>query len=84
MSSRHSARIIIESSKAPLLLRVLSPEAQEEISERSSARLRAEEGILEVQIEARDLVSLRAAFNTWGRLLKVSLQLLEEEWGNDF
>ncbi|MDI3502746.1 MAG: Transcription factor Pcc1 [Archaeoglobi archaeon] len=78
-SYRHSARIIIESSKAPLLLRALSPEAQEEISERSSVRLRAKEEVLELQIDARDLTSLRAAFNTWGRLLKVSLQLFEEE-----
>jgi len=78
-SYRHSAKIVIESSKAPLLMRVLSPEAQEEISERSSVRLRATDEILELQIEARDLTSLRAALNTWGRLMKVSLQIFEEE-----
>jgi len=77
-SYQHSAEIRVRSPKAELLHRALLPELQDEISTRSSVELSYSGEELAVLIRARDLVSLRASFNAWGRLLNIALRILEQ------
>ncbi len=50
----------------------LGPELQATPSERSRIRLGEEGGRLKLFIEAEDVISLRAALNTWLRLIKIA------------
>jgi KEOPS complex subunit Pcc1 len=74
----HSAEIEVETPNAERVYWILHPEVNEEISERSTVELFYEGNKLRILIKSRDLVSLRASFNTWGRLLNIALQILEE------
>ncbi len=55
----------------------LEPELQASPSERSKIELKEEEGQLKLFIEAEDIVSLRAALNTWLRLIKITEEMLD-------
>ncbi len=59
------SRIIYES---------LLPELEEEY-QRTRSTLRLEQDILILNVEASDLVSMRAALNGWLRLVKISCQM---------
>lgn len=52
----------------------LLPEV-EELSERITISIALEEGKIKLNISASDLTSLRAALNTWLRLLKVAFDM---------
>ena len=53
----------------------LQPELQASPSERSKIELSVDGGLLKLFIEAEDIVSLRAALNTWLRLIKVTEEM---------
>lgn len=60
-----NSRIIYES---------LLPELGEEY-QRTRSTLRLEQGILILNVEAGDLVSMRAALNGWLRLVRISCEM---------
>ncbi len=53
----------------------LKPELQATPSERSKVELKAEGGLLKLFIDAEDIISLRAALNTWLRLIKIAEEM---------
>lgn len=55
----------------------LKPELQAVPSERSKIELTVEGGLLKLFIEAEDIISLRAALNTWLRLIKIAEEMLQ-------
>ncbi len=54
----------------------LGPELQEIPSERSKVRLELAGDALRLSVVAEDLVSMRAAINTWLRLTRISEDML--------
>jgi KEOPS complex subunit Pcc1 len=58
------------------VLEALGPELQATPSERSRVGLTSEGGLLKLFIEAEDIISLRAALNTWLRLIKIAEEML--------
>jgi KEOPS complex subunit Pcc1 len=52
----------------------LLPELEEEY-QRTRSSLRLEQGTLILNVEANDIVSMRAAVNGWLRLIKVSCEM---------
>jgi KEOPS complex subunit Pcc1 len=54
----------------------LGPELQAIPSERSNISLELSGGVLRLLIAAEDIVSLRAAANTWLRLIRISEDML--------
>ena len=58
-------------------LEVLRPELQASPSERSRIELSSEGGLLKLFIEAEDIISLRAAINTWLRLIKITEEMFD-------
>lgn len=50
----------------------LLPEIEDAVSERTSISISLENSKIKLNINASDLTSLRAALNTWLRLLKVA------------
>ncbi|TMI11762.1 hypothetical protein E6H33_11470 [Candidatus Bathyarchaeota archaeon] len=70
--------IILESSKiAETILRSVIPEAQQTPGYRSSTRLEARGHVLTMHIQAKDLVALRAASNSFLRFVSASLRAIE-------
>jgi KEOPS complex subunit Pcc1 len=57
------------------ILESLKPELQATPSERSKVDLKVEGGLLKLFIEAEDIISLRAALNTWLRLIKIAEEM---------
>jgi KEOPS complex subunit Pcc1 len=53
----------------------LKPELQASPSERSRIELKEDGGLLTLFIEAEDIISLRAALNTWLRLIKIAEEM---------
>ncbi len=71
--------VYVEFGFGPLAGKVyeaLKPELQAPPSERSRIELSMEGGLLKLFIEAEDIISLRAALNTWLRLIKVAEEML--------
>jgi KEOPS complex subunit Pcc1 len=54
----------------------LGPELQEIPSERSKVNLELAGDVLRLSIAAEDVVSLRAAVNTWLRLIRIAEDML--------
>jgi len=55
--------------------RSLCPELEDVPSQRSGVTLELEGGTIKLSIEASDIVSLRAALNTWLRLVKIAHEM---------
>lgn len=73
----HEAIFRIESPNAAIICEVLKPEEEEDYSGRTQGICtRYAENILEVSIRASDLSALRAALNTWLRLIQVSSEMI--------
>jgi len=53
----------------------LAPEALDQV-QRSEVRLETCEGGLRLSVESEDVVSLRAALNTWIRLVKIAMEMV--------
>jgi KEOPS complex subunit Pcc1 len=62
---------------ATMAYEALKPELRATPSERSRVELKTEGGLLKLFIEAEDIISLRAALNTWLRLIKIAEEMLE-------
>jgi KEOPS complex subunit Pcc1 len=56
---------------------VLQPEIENQ-PDRSEVKVYLDEGVLTVVIHSRDVPSLRAALNTWMRLIKISVEIVSE------
>ncbi len=54
----------------------LKPELEAVPSERSKVNMSTKEGRLNLFITAEDIISLRAAINTWLRLIKIAEEML--------
>jgi len=54
----------------------LKPELEAVPSERSKVNMSVQEGRLNLFITADDIISLRAAVNTWLRLVKIAEEML--------
>ncbi len=71
--------IFVEFELGPLARKAyeaLRPELQASPSERSRVELTEEGGLLKLFVEAEDIVSLRAAVNTWLRLVRIAEEML--------
>jgi KEOPS complex subunit Pcc1 len=73
---RGRADLAFEVDDPEKVYNALAPEAEDQV-QRSEVRLETcEEGIL-LCIESEDVVSLRAALNTWIRLVKIALEMVK-------
>ncbi len=71
--------VYVEFEFGPMARKVyeaLGPELQASPSERSRIRLSREGDLLKLFVEAEDVISLRAALNTWLRLIKIAEEML--------
>jgi len=74
----HQVIFRIETPYAPVICEAISPESEDEYSGRSQSRCRmCADNILEISLEASDLSALRAALNTWLRLIQVASEIVE-------
>jgi KEOPS complex subunit Pcc1 len=73
----YKAEITVRSEKSSLLFKVLQPEIENQ-PDRSEVKVYLDEGVLTVVIHSRDVPSLRAALNTWMRLIKISVEIVSE------
>ena len=69
------ADLVFESSRAEEIYESLKPELDDDLH-RSSVTLQAEDGIIRLDIRGEDTVSLRAALNTWIRLVKIAFEMV--------
>jgi KEOPS complex subunit Pcc1 len=69
------AEIELQTVKPEVLFRALAPELEDEIN-RSRVMLEYGESLLRLRIEGADLISLRAALNTWIRLLNIAMEMV--------
>ena len=69
------AEFVFESTHAGDIYQALAPELEDELH-RSSVMLGLEEGSIRLKIRGEDTVSLRAALNTWIRLVKIAFEMV--------
>ncbi len=62
--------------RARMVYESLGPELQAIPSERSKVSLELSGGVLHLSVAAEDIVSLRAAVNTWLRLIRIAEDML--------
>ncbi len=75
----HSLIILfkIPEAEASVLCKAVAPEAESLPSQRASVRIRAAEEGLILEIEAKDLIALRAAVNSFLRFLSATMSTLK-------
>lgn len=69
------ARFEFESEHSPEIYQALLPEMNDELH-RSTVSLELAEGSIGLFIRGEDVVSLRAALNTWIRLVKIAFEMV--------
>ena len=69
------AALEFESSRWEEICQSLRPELDDDLH-RSSVTLQAEEGIIRLEVRGEDTVSLRAALNTWIRLVRIAFEMV--------
>ncbi len=69
------AKVEFESSLAKEIYESLKPELDDDLH-RSIVALQADEGSIRLEIRGEDTVSLRAALNTWIRLVKIAFEMV--------
>lgn len=69
------ADLVFEMEDPEKVYQALKPEAEDELH-RSHVNLILEENCLRLKIEGSDVVSLRAALNTWIRLIKIATEMV--------
>ena len=72
----HTVFIELELLGARKVYEALRPELQASPSDRSAISLAVDGGLLKLSIEAEDVISLRAAINTWLRLIKIAEEMV--------
>jgi len=74
----HQAVFRIETRHARIICEAIGPESENEFPGRSFGRCNmCAGGILELSLDASDLSALRAALNTWLRLIQVASEMIE-------
>ena len=69
------AELEFESSRAAEIYESLRPELDDDLH-RSSVTLQKRDGLIQLNIRGEDTVSLRAALNTWIRLVKIAFEMV--------
>jgi KEOPS complex subunit Pcc1 len=69
------AELVFESDHAPEIYQALAPEVDDELH-RSNVILSLEDGSIRLRIWGEDTVSLRAALNTWIRLVNIAFEMV--------
>ena len=69
------AEFVFESAHAKEIYQALAPELEDELH-RSNVLLGLEDGSIRLKIRGEDTVSLRAALNTWIRLVKIAFEMV--------
>jgi len=69
-----SADFTFEVDRPERIFQALSPELEDELS-RSRVRLIQGPDWIRMTIEGEDIVSIRAALNTWMRLIKIAIEM---------
>ena len=69
------AELEFESSRAAEICESLQPELDDDLH-RSSVILQERDGYIRLELRGNDTVSLRAALNTWIRLVKIAFEMV--------
>jgi KEOPS complex subunit Pcc1 len=69
------AEFVFEGAHAGEIYQALVPELDDELH-RSNVLLGLEDGSIRLKIRGEDTVSLRAALNTWIRLVKIAFEMV--------
>jgi len=72
---KSSARFVFESDQAKEIYEALRPELDDDLH-RSSVSLELDDGFIRLNVRGEDTVSLRAALNTWIRLVKIAFEMV--------
>jgi KEOPS complex subunit Pcc1 len=72
---RCRAELVFETPDPAMIFEALAPEQEDELH-RSGVEMVLGEGVLILRIRGEDVVSLRAALNTWIRLAKVAFEMV--------
>jgi KEOPS complex subunit Pcc1 len=73
---RGRAEIIFELPDSEVVLNALKPELDDDLH-RGRVEIRAANNGLLLTVEGDDVVSLRAALNTWLRLVRICVEMVE-------
>ncbi|MDK2892924.1 KEOPS complex subunit Pcc1 [Methanohalophilus sp.] len=71
---RVSVKSIFETNYAEKIYLTLLPELDRLVTDRSSISFKADNGLIILEVEADDLVSMRSTLNTWYRLVNVAYE----------
>jgi KEOPS complex subunit Pcc1 len=69
------AEIVFETAHYKEIYQALAPELSDELH-RSNVELDPGAGFIRLKIRGEDVVSLRAALNTWIRLVKIAFEMV--------
>ena len=69
-----SADLVIPTKYADDIFQALRPELEDEL-QRSKVSLTAGQGFIRLKVDGDDIVSIRAALNTWLRLVKIAFEM---------
>jgi KEOPS complex subunit Pcc1 len=72
---RGRADLVFEVDDPERVYEALAPEALDQV-QRSEIQLETCEGGILLSVESEDVVSLRAALNTWIRLVKIAMEMV--------
>jgi KEOPS complex subunit Pcc1 len=73
---RGTAEFVFETEEPLMIYRALAPERDDEVH-RSNIDLSLSEGSIRLKIRGDDPASLRAALNTWIRLVKIAFEMVD-------
>lgn len=68
------ANLVFPSENAEDIFQALMPELEDEL-QRSRVSLDPGEGYIRLRVDGDDIVSIRAALNTWLRLIKIAFEI---------
>jgi KEOPS complex subunit Pcc1 len=68
------ADLVFHAENAEDIFQALRPELEDEL-QRSRVNLTLGQGFIRLRIEGDDIVSIRAALNTWVRLVKIVFEI---------
>jgi KEOPS complex subunit Pcc1 len=69
------AEFTFEVEEPGWIYRALNPELEDELA-RSNVDIAPGDGSIKLRIEGNDIASLRAALNTWIRLVKIAIEMV--------
>ena len=72
---RGYSEFVFESPHAHEIYRALLPELDDDLH-RSSVAVDCEDDFIRLEVKGEDVVSLRAALNTWIRLVKIAFEMV--------